>query len=193
MRAAGYFLGAVLAASLGACAHPGAQAPTAAPAAKAAAAPSCPLARLQGIHATVADIRDGVAITFTGPSGELDQLRANVHAMATANDKQKDAFAACPCAERAALGSAEKMPASEKGTATERPSVRPVAVLATAKVDDTATGAILKLTAKDKADATALRNIVRGDVHTLRKSCLNQGAGEAPTEKQGTEKPGTRP
>jgi hypothetical protein len=151
------------------------------------------MARLLGVHATVADIRDGVAITFTGPAGELEQLRANVHAMAEANDKKKDAFAACPCAQRAALGSAEKMPA-EKGAATALPSTRPVALLATAKVDETATGAILKLTAKDKADVAALRNTVREDVHTLRKSCLNQGAGEAaPTEKQGVEKHGTRP
>jgi hypothetical protein len=195
MRTAGYLLGAVLAASLGACAHPGAKGPAvgAVPGAKTAAAVTCPMARLAGVHATVADIHDGVAITFTGPAGTVDQLRGNVHAMADANDKQKDAFAACPCAQRAVLGSAEAMPAgekkTEKATATH-PSPRAVAVLANAKVDEIATGAVLKLTAKDKADVGALRTAVREDVHALRKSCLTPSAGEAaPTEKQGTKKP----
>jgi hypothetical protein len=132
----------------------------------------------------VADIRDGVAITFTGPSGALDQLRANVHAMKDANDKQKDAFASCPCAARAILGAAERMPEKalgEKPLGATQPRATYVAI---AKVDDTTTGAILKLTAKDKADVQALRTAVREDVRELHKSCLKAETA-APTEKQG--------
>jgi len=185
MRTAGFVTSAVLAAALAACAHQ----PARAPAAQAAITPSavsCPLSRLQGIHVSVADIRDGVAITFTGPASELDQLRDNVHAMADANDKQGDAFAACPCA-RMPLGSAEAMPS----TAPEQTAARPMVgaqPLAIANVEDIATGAVLKLAAKDKKETSALRSVVREDVHALHKNCLAQtrGTAESPTERQGT-------
>jgi hypothetical protein len=185
MRTAGYFLGAVLAAALGACARPSAQAPVAQAGKATTAAVGCPLAQLPGIHATVTDIRDGVAITFTGPTGEVDQLRANVHAMKDASDKQKDAFAACPCAQRAVLGAAERMPEKAAG---EKVSGTPHATFAAiAKVDETTTGAILKLTAKDKADVHALRTAVREDMRELHKSCVKPEKSEkAPTEKQGS-------
>jgi hypothetical protein len=137
----------------------------------------------------VADIRDGVAITFTGPQGELEQLRDNVQAMADANDKKGDAFAACPCgvSERA-MGAAESMPADHGSAETggRQTSVKP---LADAKVDDIPTGAVLRLKAKDATEAAALRSATRENLRAMRKNCLGRGAGQgesvSPTEQQG--------
>jgi hypothetical protein len=183
MRTAGYVLCTLLAAALGACAQHAAPAPTAAARAQGAA-PSCPLAQLPGVHATVADIRDGVAITFTAPQGELDQLRNDVHAMADANDSKGDAFAACPCALPSA-GAAEKMPS----TSLEQLATQSQKIKAQAKVDEIATGAVLKLTTKDHKYTDALRAEVREDVHALRKNCsrpvgVTQPQGKSPTPKK---------
>ncbi len=192
MRTAGYFLGAVLAAALGACAHHIAQGPSGQTALAAGPPPaaSCPLERLPGVHATVADIRDGVAITFTGSEGELDQLRNNVHAMADANDNQKDAFAACPCARTAGAGAAERMPSTApertSSTAATGEMAQPQA---SAKVDEIATGAVLKLTAKDHKETAALRSAVREEVRALRKNCL----ARTPEPASSTAPRGTRP
>jgi hypothetical protein len=139
---------------------------------------------MKGVHATVADIRDGVAITFTGPASELDQLRTNVHEMADASDKKGDAFAACPCAQRMPPGAAEHMPA--EATGTTNPAMRGLTVRppAHANVDEIATGAVLKLTAKESRDVSALRSAVREDVHALKKNCLTHAPSSA--EPQGT-------
>lgn len=168
MRIAGSIIGIALAAALGACAHhnvqsAGAQAP------QEGAAASCALAQLKGVHASVADIHDGVAITFTGPESGLDQLRDNVKAMADANDKQGDAFAVCPCAQPTALGSAEPMPGEAAATTIPR---------AESKVEETSTGAILKLTTKDNSQIAALRAMARKNVHAFKKACLGKGAIE---------------
>jgi hypothetical protein len=191
MRTAGLIVGAALAAAVGACAHRNVMPGGAAQAGGAAEPQGCPLAQLQGIHATVADIRDGVAITFTGPQGELDQLRDNVQAMAEANDKKGDAFAACPCgvSERA-MGAAESMPADHGATETGgRPSTAQKP-LAEAKVDDIPTGAVLKLKAKDPAETKALREATRENLRAIRKNCLGraagQGEGVSPAEHRGT-------
>jgi hypothetical protein len=143
------------------------------------------MAKLPGVHAIVADIRDGVAITFTAPEGELDQLRNDVHAMADANDAKGGAFAACPCAE-APPGAAEKMPA----TALEQAATQPLRVKAVAKVDEIATGAVLKLTAKDHKDINALRAEVRDDLHAFKKNCEAGPSGVA--EPQGGTRPSTK-
>jgi hypothetical protein len=192
MRTAGLILGVALAAAaVGACAQRNMQGGAAQTGGAAEPTQGCPLAQLQGIHATVADIRDGVAITFTGPKGELDQLRDNVHAMAEANDKQGDAFAACPCgvSERA-MGRAESMPADHGAPET---GARPSAAqkpLAQAKVDEIPTGAVLRLKAKDATEAGALRAATRENMRALRKNCLGrsqgQGEGVSPGEQQGT-------
>jgi hypothetical protein len=144
---------------------------------------ACSLAQLKGIDATVADATNGVAITFTSSKGDtnLEQLRENVSAMATANDEQGDAFAACPCAERAhRMGSTEAMPGgseivgyAREGTAYDRATARPIA--ADASVDKFATGAVLTLSAKDSSQAGALRSEVRQNVHALRQQCINEG------------------
>jgi hypothetical protein len=184
MRTAGYVLCTLLAAAVGGCAH-GTPGPTQAAQAKAAA-PTCPLAKLSNVHAIVADIRDGVAITFTAPEGELDQLRNNVHAMAEANDAKSDVFAACPCAE-APPGAAEKMPA----TALEQAATQPLRVKAEAKVDEIATGAVLRLTAKDHKDINALRAEVKDDLHAFKKNCEAGPTGV--TQPQGGTHLGTKP
>jgi hypothetical protein len=174
MRTAGYVLCTLLAAAAGACAH-AAPAPTQAGAQAKAATPSCPLTKLPGVRATVADIRDGVAITFTAPEGELDQLRNNIHAMADANDSKHDAFAECPCAAPPSAGAAEKMPSP----AYEQLATQPQRIKAEAKVDEIATGAVLKLTAKDHKDINALRAEVREDLHALKNNCLARPSGVA--------------
>jgi acylphosphatase len=140
-------------------------------------ATQCPLAQLRGVHASVANIDDGVAITFTGPQDELDQLRNNVHAMADANDKQGDAFASCPCAGSntggQVYGSAESMPNDQAG-ASGSTSMQGSAVPSDAKVEDITTGAILKLTSKDKSQTQALRDFAHREVRDLKQNCLNQ-------------------
>lgn len=161
MRIAGLIGSVVLTGALAACAHhpqPGATAPQGyAPSVGLSA--GCPLAQLKDVHATVTDIDHGVAITFTGPKSDRDQLRDNVHAMADANDKQGSAFAACPCGQtNSATGVMEAMP----GPAAD------------ASVKEIMTGAILKLTAKNDSEVGALRAATRDNVKALDKSCLGK-------------------
>jgi hypothetical protein len=161
MRIVGLIGSVVITAALVGCAEhnkPGATAPIGyAPSAGMAAA--CPLAQLQNLHATVTDIDHGVAITFTGPKSERNQLRDNVHAMADANDKQGNAFAACPCGQaNKTTGVTEAMP----GPAAD------------ASVKDISTGAILKLTAKNDSEVDALRSATRDNVSALDKGCLGK-------------------
>lgn len=163
MRIAALIGSVVLTGALVGCAEhnqPGATAPQGyAPSAGIAAA--CPLAQLQNVHASVSDIDHGVAITFTGPKSERDQLRDNVHSMADANDKQGNAFAACPC--------------GQSSTATGVTEAMPTMPAADSSVKEIETGAILKLTAKNDSQVDALRAAARDDVKAL-KGCLNQGA-----------------
>jgi hypothetical protein len=131
MRTVGSILGIVLAGALGACSHQNTQSAGAQGQYQNQAqqqqygqqqygqgqaqttAGTCPLAKLHGVHATVADTSDGVAITFTASQNDLDQLRQNVQAMVSSNDREGDAFAACPCARSAVSGSAEAMPGDQ--------------------------------------------------------------------------------
>lgn len=184
MKIAGSVLALALVAGLGACSHnntqsAGAQSPQGQSQAQASAA-SCPMAQLPGVHATVADTSDGVAITFTGPQNEVDQLRQNVHAMSDANDKQGNAFAACPCAFGQS-GSAEAMPGNESQSGQQggqwngNTSMQPASVQADAKVDEIPTGAVLELKAKDKSQVQTLRDDVRSEVHSMKENgCLTR-------------------
>jgi hypothetical protein len=182
MRTAGTILGLALAALLGACAHETART-AGVPAQAPGTVTSCPLAQLHGVHATVADIREGVAITFTAPQSELDALKQDVHAMADANDKLGDAFATCPCAEAgAAAGSAEAMP-GETGATGGQPSMQGATrgmPPASSKVEEISTGAILRLTAKDNSQIGALRSTVRQNMHMLRRACFTPQGETAP-------------
>jgi hypothetical protein len=165
-------LGIVLAAALGvACAHR-ALGPTGAEEARNPAAASCPLAQLHGVRATVADTKDGVAITFVAPEVEVKQLRQNVHDMADANDTKNDPFASCPCGSQRPMGVAEAMP-SESGTRTT--VIKP---LAAATVDETPSGAVLRLTAKDKSQVEALRTAARDNIRAIRRNCLGQTSSQ---------------
>jgi len=162
MRVAGLIGSFALTGALVACAHhetTGATAPQgySPVSAMRAAAASCPLAKLQGVHATLSDTRKGVAITFTAPASDVDKLRDNVHAMADANDKQGNAFASCPCgAPVPALGAAEMQH-----------------VKADASVEEIPTGAVLRLTAKHAGDVHMLRSNIRSDVDALNYTCLS--------------------
>jgi hypothetical protein len=180
MKTAASIVGIVLATALGACAHhnvqsAGAQGPAQA---QGNVASTCELTQIPGVHASVADIHKGVAITFTGPEKQLDQLRDAVHKMADANDKRGNAFAVCPCSSGAyGQGAAEAMP----GTATQPGLTTPAAK---SSVDDIPTGAVLELTAKDDKDVQALREIVRQDVRTLRQNCLSQQGQQQQQQQQ---------
>jgi hypothetical protein len=182
MRTAGSILGIVLAAALGACAHHQAQTAAQAPE-QAQAATACPMAQIPGVHASVADIDKGVAITFTGPHDALDSLRDDVHKMAEANDRQGDAFAVCPCASMTSQGAAEAMPPGQSGAARTPPLK---SIPASSSVQDIDTGAVLKLQVKNKSDVPALRDAVRQNVRSLREGCLSrQAPSEQPYEPGG--------
>jgi hypothetical protein len=185
MRNAGAILGFVLAAALGACAqhHPqSAAAKNPATAAARGVAATCPLAQLRNLRASVTDTPDGVAITFAGPRDDRDQIRDNVHAMADANDKHGDAFASCPCGRAPSAGAAEAQGAYpyQGGRTSMQPTPR-TPIAADASVDNTTTGAVLKLKAKNKGEIGALRNQVHEDVHGVLTECRRQavkGGGE---------------
>jgi len=188
MKTARSIVVVALSAALAACAHEGAKG---SPQTQASASSSCPLARLAGVDATVADIHDGVAVTFTGPESIASPLRANVRAMADAQSSAGDAFAICPCASSFSEqygGSTEPMPGTgETGLTHENQSgsgpngppqssgsyaVGQPAIAATASVEDTATGAVLMLKATDSGQTQALRDRVRLDVRGLETTCV---------------------
>jgi hypothetical protein len=183
MRTAGSFLGIALAAALGVACASSTQGPTGPEHAYNPVAGRCPLAQLQGVHAGVSDTKDGVAITFTAPEVEVKQLRDNVHAMADANDKKNDPFAACPCGSQRAMGAAETMP-GESGSRTTL--VKP---LAEATVDETPTGAVLKLSATDKSQVDVLRTAARENIRAIRRNCLGQTAPQPAQPSQPSQPP----
>jgi hypothetical protein len=162
MRIAGLIGSVVLTCALAACARhnePTAAAPQAYSPSSGMIGAACPLAQLHAVRATVANVDHGVTITFTAPKREVDELRDDVRAMADANEKLGNAFAACPCGQMsAATGVTEAMPSPA----------------ADSSVSDVDTGAVLKLTAKKESQVDALRSAIRDDVKALRKSCLEQ-------------------
>lgn len=188
MKTAGPILAIALAAALGACAQHNAQSAVAPNPGRGVtaqgAAGTCPLAQLHNLSATVEDTPDGVAITFTGPRDDRDQIRENVHAMEDANKKQGDAFASCPCGQAQSAGAAEAQGAQPGGLTSVQAAPR-AAVAADAAVDNISTGAVLKLTAKNKGEIGALRDQAREDVQALRTECLKEGG-----KRGGYESPG---
>jgi hypothetical protein len=179
MRISGSVLGVLLAASLaGACANSSKQqqAKTTAPTSSSVA--NCPLAEVPGVRAVVQDIPGGVQIVVAGPEGQVDRIRENVRAMATTNNNQGDPFAPCACALKTE-GAAEPM--ASGGGMTELQAARLIP-LSNALVEQTPTGGLLKLTAKDPNQATALRQRTRQEVTAL-KNCLH--GAEMGTGQQG--------
>jgi hypothetical protein len=197
MRTVGSILGIALAAALGGCAHEAGQSASSETSAQTSGlAQGCPLAQLRGIHATVANVESGVAVTFTAPEGELDQLRESVRAMAASNDQQGDAFAVCPCSQTGAPSAGAAMRQGSSGYSSEsgqsisaRESGHPGQTsmqgggsyaigsmpLAKSKVDDIPTGAILRLTARDTTQTNQLRSTVREDLRALKRGCMSHG------------------
>jgi len=172
MNTAGSIFGLALVAALGACARTGPQPGTASTGSSRMTASACPLAKIPGIHSTVADIHNGVAITFTAPQGEVSALRENVRAMNDANNKKGDAFAECACGRKGSMGSAESMPSSDGSSP-----------MADSNVEEISTGAIITFTAKDEKQVSALRSTVRGNVRALRNQCMG-GSNQSPTQMQ---------
>jgi hypothetical protein len=163
----------------------------------------CPVHGQSDVQATVSDMQDGVAITFSGQQRELDSLRATLRAMDEANASRGDAFASCPCIyERGAAasqpmsgygsnpspsyggspsssyggnpsygaygGSGEPMTGS-KGESMMQPMA---AVPAETSIEDTPTGGVLKLRAKDPSQVQALRDQVRQNVMAMQRGCV---------------------
>ena len=126
MRTAGCIVGFAVMAALAGCSHQSSQSAQYAPTGDRAAygtsgrtaqsVETCPMAQLRDIQAFVSEMNDGVAITFTAPYAEVDQLRQNVRAMADANDMMGNAFAACPCGQGLGTGVAERMPGDVNGS-----------------------------------------------------------------------------
>jgi hypothetical protein len=196
MRTAVWILGA-LAPALSACAQSTAQPPASAYTGAAA----CPLAQLPEVGATVADISNGVVVTFVGPPAEQGILRASVDAMVAANAERGDPFAACSRATPLqAIASMQGGPAMQ-GRAEAMPPMRPRAMACVAetmdlptlppvdaKVTETPSGLQLRLTLKDTVRSQELegsydaynlgqlRAAVRQNVAYLNGGCLRPGA-----------------
>jgi hypothetical protein len=164
----------------------------------------CPMARLNGVNATVADAPMGVSIRFTGPSSTVDQLRANVHSMDDANGSGRDPFAVCACARPYRNeGATEAMPESTEAQSQARwndssmgtsgpsgpspgnnasapgqPETEPGAYDAGVQshVDETVAGAVLTLTAKDAGSVQGLRNRARLDIRAMQAGCMGTPA-----------------
>jgi hypothetical protein len=151
---------------MGACANTSKQQAKTTPPAQSAVA-NCPLASVPGVRALVQDTPGGVQIAVAGPEGQIDKIRENVRAMATTNNQQGDPFAPCACALKSE-GAAESMPSS--GSASQLQAARLIP-LSNAEVEQTSSGAILKLTAKDPNQVDSLRVRTREEVSAL-KNCL---------------------
>lgn len=126
---------------------------------------TCPMAQLRGVHASVTDIDNGAAVTFTGNANDESAIRSEVKKMVGDNDKSGNAFASCACATKeAGEGRASMQPQG----AVPLPEV----IRADAIKKTVTNGAKLELTAKHRGDVTALRDQVRRDVQALESYCL---------------------
>jgi hypothetical protein len=173
MKNAGPILGIVLVAALGACVHYTRVVPVGTSARGPAIVPTCPLAQLHNLDGSVTNTPDGVAITFTGPHDDLDQIRSNVRAMQDANNRRGDAFAACPCGRAPSAGAAEAQGVNRErgGRTSMQPTPPRIPVLADATVQEIPTGAVLRLTARNKGDIGFLRNQARENVNGILTTC----------------------
>jgi hypothetical protein len=159
---------AALAVQLGACANTSkTQAKTTPPQNTAVA--NCPLAMVPGVRTMVQDIPEGVQIVAVGPEGQVDTIRQNVRAMATTNNNQGDPFAPCSCALEAP-GATESMPSSTPYATLQAARLIP---LSSATVEQIPSGGILKLSAKDPNQVSALRTRTREEVSALRNCLYN--------------------
>ncbi len=120
----------------------------------------CPM-DVPGTQVSVADAPDGEALTFTTSSGDVDELRRRVHAMAEMHNAHHAAAAAQGMGAAAQDGAAA-------GHAMPPPS--------RATVEDVPRGATVHVTPNDPADADALRAAVRSHAaHMQRDGCAAMG------------------
>jgi len=179
MKITGSVAAAVLTSAIGACSHEGPQnaSPNGAQELTGVAL-RCPVNRFNGVSATVEDIHDGVAISFTGPQPEVSKLRQNVHRMDEATTQGEDPFAVCPCADRSAqFGSTEAMPVEGSGRpdfGTTLPVWKPQSapIPTDSSVDEIPAGAVLKLKAKQNGRVEELRRRILAQVVAIQDGCL---------------------
>jgi len=134
---------------------------------------SCAISQLPGARATVADTDDGVAITFTGRQRDVDVVRRDVQAMSDANDKQGSPFAMCPCQTNEPMPGGPMASAGTPSMQMGTPAwVRTVP--ASTRVEETSTGAVLTLRARDASQMQALRDSVRSQIRSMEENgCLS--------------------
>lgn len=141
----------------------------------------CPFSQPIAI-ATVLDVKDGVAIDFSGPVRAVDLIRANVHTMKYASASQGDPFSVCPCGSDApryglaGLASADSAyappldPSASPSADEASPAQTPVP--ANASMDETPLGALLVLKPKDPRKLQSLRVQVRANVAAMETACV---------------------
>jgi hypothetical protein len=159
---------AAVALMLAACG--GTHAPIKATSAEQAQAPApagahCPA--IKHAQAIVGDTKTGVAIAFSAPAAEIDQLRTRVHALAE-HENAGPGAAACPCPSERGV-TMEQAGLERRGATMAQPE--PPMPASTASVQDFMGGAQLILTPKDPAQLPALRAYVRAHRDRMR-SCL---------------------
>jgi hypothetical protein len=146
------------------------------------ASPTCPLAAIPDVDATISQLSSGIAITFVAPPEQREKLREAVRDMATpqaAGSEPVDLFAGCSCA--AGTPGTRPQPAEPDATGVHRRTegqagrasmqARPIVFDTSAREDDTPTGAILLLRVTPSSQATALETVVREKMAALREGC----------------------
>jgi hypothetical protein len=145
------------------------------------ASPTCPLAALHDVDATISQLSSGIAITFVAPPEEREKLREAVRDMATpqAGPEPADVFAGCSCAAggpgtrplQALPGAAGLLPEATGEAGRTSPRAKPFVFDTSAREDDTPTGAILLLRVAPSSETTALDTVVREKMAALREGC----------------------
>jgi hypothetical protein len=136
---------------------------------------ACPLARLRGVRADVADVPGGVAILFDGPDRVVDLLRANVRAMATVGGAPTHPLAICVCRAGSQEASADASAAEriDLGRTSMQPPSSPTIPPSAATMEETPSGAKLLLRAEDGPDVAVLRTAARQNVSAM-TPCFSQ-------------------
>jgi hypothetical protein len=160
-------------------------------------AQGCPMQGHDSIQAIVSDTPDGAAVTFIASQQAVLALRANLQAMDQANSSRGDPFAACPCIMQSGLQGGSSPPLAPQSNMSPAPANRdawlyeanpqpgfqstpsrgrtmmqPMATVpADTSVDETSTGGVLRLRAKEPAQAQALRDEVRLNVEAMKRGC----------------------
>jgi hypothetical protein len=143
--------------------------------------PTCPLASIPDVDATITQLDTGIAITFVAPPEQRERLRAAVRDMATpqSGSEPVDLFAGCSCptgtpgsrTPPAASGAHGLLPGEHAEAAGAPTPARPMVFDTSARQDDIPTGAILLLRVSPSSAATALETVVREKMAAMREGC----------------------